>query len=471
MIVKISSGGKSFAGLSTYLTHDPNSATDERVAWTHTHNLANDHVPSAVDEMYQTARNAELLKQEAGIRAGGRATESPVKHVSLNWSPEDNPTREHMIETTERFLRHMKWQEHQAILVAHDDKTYKHVHVMLNVVHPETGLQLNDDFEQRRAQAWALAYEREQGRIYCEQRLNNVEDREKSMPRNIWMQFQKNEKEFQRDEQLLNNNQEFHVNAPENIRNSEWKILKEFQRDERKEFFAQGKIEFSNLRSSIYREVREEFRERWADYYRAEKNGTEADRRILSDVKNQLIADQKATLEPRRDAACLELRQSRDQRYRDLLDHQAETRAELRWRQDAGLDNAPFLNELATSRDTANELASGFHDAAHEVTTSERESQPDARETTFAGEGDNARIHSGRNVDINIGGKVGGFAGSLLDALFRDLTLEGNSNDPLPRSKSEVLQAAADETQRRQQYDLEDRDDTGQLRQKVLNRE
>jgi hypothetical protein len=79
MIVKIGKGGKSFKGLSEYLTHDPKANTDERVAWTHTHNLANDHVPSAVDEMYWTAQNAELLKQEAGIRAGGRATEEPVK--------------------------------------------------------------------------------------------------------------------------------------------------------------------------------------------------------------------------------------------------------------------------------------------------------------------------------------------------------------------------------------------------------
>ena len=57
----------------------------------------------------------------------------------------------------------MKWQEHQALLVAHEDK-HPHVHVMLNVVHPETGLRLDDNFERRRAQAWALDYEREQGR-------------------------------------------------------------------------------------------------------------------------------------------------------------------------------------------------------------------------------------------------------------------------------------------------------------------
>ena len=68
MIVKISAKGKSFSGLATYLTHDPNAKTADRVKWTHTLNLAHDHVPSAVDEMLWTARHAELLKQQAGVR-------------------------------------------------------------------------------------------------------------------------------------------------------------------------------------------------------------------------------------------------------------------------------------------------------------------------------------------------------------------------------------------------------------------
>ncbi len=84
MIVRISSTGSSFKGLAAYLMHDPDQAqTAERVAWTHTLNCANDDVNGAVNEMYWTAEDAELLKQEAGIRAGGRATDKSVKHVSL----------------------------------------------------------------------------------------------------------------------------------------------------------------------------------------------------------------------------------------------------------------------------------------------------------------------------------------------------------------------------------------------------
>jgi hypothetical protein len=47
-----------------------------------------------------------------GGGGGGRTTENVVKHVSLNWSPEEQPSRDHMIETAEGFLRHMGWDEH-----------------------------------------------------------------------------------------------------------------------------------------------------------------------------------------------------------------------------------------------------------------------------------------------------------------------------------------------------------------------
>jgi hypothetical protein len=215
MIVKISGSGTSFSGLATYLTHDPKEHTTERVDFTHTHNLANDFVPSAVDEMLWTARDAELLKQENGVRAGGQSTKNAVKHVSLNWAIEDNPSQQHMIATGEHFLKSMGWDRHQAIFVAHNDKAYKHLHIMIKS-HPETGLKLNDGFEQRRAQKWAAAYELEQGRVHCEQRMLNAEDREKAMPRNMHMAFQKNQRDFENSEKLLSENVEIPEYHPNN---------------------------------------------------------------------------------------------------------------------------------------------------------------------------------------------------------------------------------------------------------------
>jgi hypothetical protein len=468
MIVKISSSGTSFKGLSTYLTHDPNANTTERVAWTHTHNLANDDVPSAVNEMYLTAENAELLKQEAGVRAGGRGTENPVKHVSLNWAPDDNPSREHMIETGKAFLRHMKWDGHQAIFVAHDDKSYRHVHIMLNTVHQETGLCLNDSYEQCRAQAWALEYEREQGRIHCEQRLQNEQDREKNMPRNIWMAFKANEQEFQNAEKSLSENSPENPEIPENRKNAEWKILKEIQRTERIDFFAQGKSEFSALRNSIYREVREEFRERWADFYEMRRNG--ADTESLADAKAQLVADQKAVLEPRRDEACQELRESRDLRYRELLDTQQEMRAELRWRQDTGLDNAPFFNKLDERRLASQEIQSEFHETGRELAGREQPVSPEAK-TPASNRDDDAYVYSRGAVDITLGRGFGSSAMALADALFTDLTNLGSARpEPISaQERADMFREAAENTLKQQQQQArEEVDESGRQRQRAF---
>ena len=101
-----------------------------------------------------------------------------------------------MIEIRRRIFSGIRDGQTTRPSFSHADKPYAHVHVMLNMIHPETGLRLDDNFERRRAQAWALEYERENGRVYCEQRLKPPEEREKAPPRNIWMAFQENEKEI-----------------------------------------------------------------------------------------------------------------------------------------------------------------------------------------------------------------------------------------------------------------------------------
>jgi hypothetical protein len=455
MIVRIMSRGKSFNGLATYLTHDPDQAkTAERVAWTHTHNLANDDVPCAVNEMVWTARDAE---QEAGVRAGGRATANAVKHVSLNWAPEDKPTREHMIETTEGFLRHMKWQEHQAIVVAHNDKAHAHVHVMLNVIHPETGLRLNDDFERHRAQEWALEYERAQNRIYCEQRLKNPEQREGGPPRNVWMAFWMNQQEFEKSENSLAKNDGISRGEPENRENSEWKILKDIQRDQRIGFFADGKSEFSELRNSIYREIREEFRGRWADYYSAGREGADPDG--LAALKAQILADQTALLDARREEACGALRESRDERYRELLDEQREMRGELRWAQETGLDNAVFLSEAA-DRSAGDDVTEDFREAAGEVTMPYDGGAWDTYGDEYTSP-DDAPLAAGPSGSGGDGPPGLGLA-LLFGAVMLDLS-EFGAPPPRPRpaagsTGAKQFRAAADEAQKRQQREDEEAD-------------
>jgi hypothetical protein len=448
MIVKIQPSGKSFSGLANYLTHDPDQAkTAERVAWTHTHNLASDDVPCAVNEMLWTARDAELLKQEAGVRAGGRATEKPVWHCSLNWAPEEHPSREHMIKTADDFLQHMKYDERQAIYVAHQDK-HPHLHIMLNAVHPETGLRLNVSFEQRRAQEWALEYEREHG-IYCEQRLENPAERERNPPRNVWMEFWVNQKEFEKAEKSLAGNEDIFSEEQKKQNNTEWKILKEIQRTERMDFFAEGKLEFRSLRNSIYREVREEFRGRWAEYYAAQENGADPD--ALAALKAGITAEQKAVLEPRRDEACMELRESRDGRYRALLDDQREFRAHLNWCQEAGHDNMPLLLSLK-ERDATQDISVAFREAA-DATTRPAGDEPHGRIVVDADE-------AGERASGGAG--PAGAAPALITAFDSLLSIfEGTRPAPAPRKmESGSFESAAQEAAKRnrEREDAEERE-------------
>jgi len=472
MTPKIQTRGTSFKGLATYLTHDPKADTDKRVAWTHTLNLTHDHIPSAVDEMLWTARAAELLKEEAGIRAGGKQVDNPVKHFSLNWSPEDNPSQEHMIKTTEEFLAHMKWQEHQAVLIAHNDKEYAHVHVMLNAIHPETGCCLNDSFEHRRAQAWALNYEKENGRIYCEQRLLNAEEREDSPTRPAWIAFRNNQRDFEREEKARVENTT-QINEPENRENknqenvaafSEWKILKEIQRGERQAFFATGKNEFSELRRAVYREVREEFREGWGDYYAARRDGVAPEQ--LAAMKAELLAAQKERLETRRDEACTALREQRDGRYQELLGIQKDIRTDLRSRQEAGLENGGFL-DLVARRDPGMSLADTFTRAAGQTT--ERPEPP--RGVTADVEDDapsSAReprsgLKSPETAGASIATGLGFGLLSFFDSIADGLT--GSRPAPPPRPPREDKPAASrfdtavEEARKRQQQEERSRDE------------
>ena len=461
MIVIISVSGRSFKGLSLYLTHDANAQTNVRVSWTHTHNLANDDILCAVNEMYLTAENAELLKQQAGVRAGGRKSENPVKHISLNWDPADNPSQKHMIETAEHFLKSMGWEEHQAIFVAHHDKPHKHVHLIINATHPETGRHLNEGWEKNRVQSWAAEYEHAQDCIRCPQRLQARNTREKAMPRNMWVAFQQNEKSFLHGEEFLRKSSEKELVGIGYIRNSEWQILKDIQRTEREQFFADGKKQFSELRNSIYRTVHEEFRERWNDYYQARRAGSNSD--SLREFKQRIVADEKAVLDPRRDAACKELRANRDTQYRDIRDIQRGQRQTLRWHQQLGLDTSDFFADVQ-SRHNASDPAKQFGASGRLVT------RPALGKSE---EEHTGKTQSQRPFDRGARplAPAASFGTSLLGSLILQFTNLGSAPaEPKSKSREEEFRLGAeDETRRREKISMDQDEEDRSQRSKVYN--
>jgi hypothetical protein len=156
--------------------HDPNAKTDERVAWIIVQNLHSDP-DHAWFEMYETSRNQGQLKANAGLSARGRKNDKPVLHYTLAWHADDKPTPEQMKAAALDSLTVLGLEEHEALIVAHDDKKHPHVHIVANTIHPYTGRTAALKFSKERLSEWAETYEREQGRIRCEERVKNNEQR------------------------------------------------------------------------------------------------------------------------------------------------------------------------------------------------------------------------------------------------------------------------------------------------------
>lgn len=196
MIPKLHKKGSSFKGAAQYLLHDKQADTSERVSWTETRNLATLNPQAAWRVMAATALEQNRLKEDAGIKATGRKSKSHVLHLTLSWHPEekDGLTKDEMVRAALGAIRALGAQDHQALLVSHDDEPQPHVHVLLNRVSPADGRMLSSSKEKLALSAWAEAYERERGEILCEERVLNNAARargqftraEKEKPRHVY---------------------------------------------------------------------------------------------------------------------------------------------------------------------------------------------------------------------------------------------------------------------------------------------
>jgi hypothetical protein len=358
--------GKSFVGAGRYYLHDkendattPNELkpkTSDRVAWTETRNCANTDPELAFIEMWKTADDQAYLKIASGQAMGGRKTTDPVKTISLSWHPTETPTREDMIAAADGFLAKMGWSEHQAVYLAHNDTAHPHMHIVLNRVHPETGMTLDDYKDKKRSQAWALDYEREHGHIWCEKRLEAENDNNRNLPHNVIEMTRAAERQYVADERTR-----------EDLDKLERDLLKQNQRAEREQFFEDGKLLFKENRLAVFEEVRAEFKDTWREYYNDKKereaeaeaaSGSAVTRALhfakdgdfkqawaafsdkdavrdtvrteFSERRAEIRQEQLAETRLRQDVSGDELRLQRDDDYKALKERQAAERAEMR---------------------------------------------------------------------------------------------------------------------------------------------
>lgn len=126
-MIAVSSSGRSFRALAAYLATGRTGEERDRVAWSAGRNLPTDDPELAATFMRATAAQNDRV-------------EKPVYHIALSFDPTDPIDRATMERVADRVLERLGLSEHQAVIVAHRDREHAHVHILVNRVHPETGL-------------------------------------------------------------------------------------------------------------------------------------------------------------------------------------------------------------------------------------------------------------------------------------------------------------------------------------------
>ena len=184
MVPNVAKRGTSFKGASAYYLHDKKQegeharSTTERVEWTHTRNLATDDAGFATRIMAATAMNKDELKRAAGVRLTGNKSKGDVYVYSLAWHPDEQGEvdKAEMMKAADQSLKALGAQDHQCVIVAHNDEPHPHIHVMVNMVNPHNGknLPLSNDF--KKLEKWAHDYRVERGEehLYCPNRTEKM---------------------------------------------------------------------------------------------------------------------------------------------------------------------------------------------------------------------------------------------------------------------------------------------------------
>lgn len=117
--------GRAFSGLARYLEAGRDGNAPERVEWMEARNLPTTDPETASLLMRATAAQSDRVQR-------------PVYHLALSFDPEDQVDRATMVRVADRLLADLGIQDHQVLIVAHGDTAHRHLHLMINRVHPET---------------------------------------------------------------------------------------------------------------------------------------------------------------------------------------------------------------------------------------------------------------------------------------------------------------------------------------------
>lgn len=159
------SRGSSFKGATAYaLSGHIGQENPDRVEFSATQNLGTDNPELAARIMAASYYDADETKRANGWDGRGRkTTKEPVLHLVMSWDEGQRPDAAHMEKAARDMLKRMELEKAQAIIIGHNDTDHAHLHIIVNLIDPETGKQFELGNDKRKMQSFALDYCREHG--------------------------------------------------------------------------------------------------------------------------------------------------------------------------------------------------------------------------------------------------------------------------------------------------------------------
>lgn len=164
MIGKVPKAGRGFKGLVSYLLHGEKKQKNDRsrVAWIEMRNLLVGDPEKVPALMQATAKKSRRVR-------------SPVYHYVISWHRRENPSDELMRQVADVTCDDLGLEEYQRLYIAHHDTAHKHVHIVVNRVHPETGKAWRTNHDYRRIEVSLRRQSEDLGLEYVPGRHNDPE--------------------------------------------------------------------------------------------------------------------------------------------------------------------------------------------------------------------------------------------------------------------------------------------------------
>lgn len=346
MITSMVSRGHSFKGIAAYLTATREG--ESRALWTGTQNVGTNDVPMAARIMAATAMDADRLKAEAGSKVGNKAKNGPVYHALISWDESRHPDAQHQEETARALLVKLGLDKAQAVMVGHNDNGKTHLHIVVNLVDPDTGKRFVPSNDFVKMEQFRLVYARENGidldKLMPNQSRNKrlreeakaekqrrAQQPEQEAPSPI-EDYRRGRRRLSRDEwnamkAELFERQKVEREAVKVEQGGDWAAAKQVLADRREQEKARFKAAYDDAREQL----KAEMKPHWDQFYarqKAERDAVKVQQKNDWHEAKRVIADRKARNKDRFSAALAharaELKEERKPEWRDLLKRQDE---------------------------------------------------------------------------------------------------------------------------------------------------